>query len=396
MLFSMVLFQWNSGRNFAMEKINQVSGRRKMKKILFLASLLFFSGVLFGNPVPLPHAMISEFQFDPISKWRLEIGFGSLMIGSEYVYLHDDYDSICLVTSYGMARIKLGSSEDSMSLLVITPDSLSTPLSINGSGDCIKVYSYLSKVAFGGMLLTDTLSFGNYMGSVCDSIPTGYSICRFYFYYNAENTATVFCLSKKPTIGTPNDTSGCCATMTGVMFDKNNKKIINWNFTLDYPITFFADSTFSTSILARKCNFSGVFQTMSTGGWSWQMTDTVAVDAYPDSVIKRDIHFTDLVGIKEKPAPPNPDLYIINYPNPFNPGTNFYVRIPDDSRRKSGRIEVYNSIGQRVFVVPLSGVSTYKWDGVDTSGKAVASGVYYYRLVFDNAIYKTGSMILLK
>jgi hypothetical protein len=30
------------------------------------------------------------------------------------------------------------------------------------------------------------------------------------------------------------------------------------------------------------------------------------------------------------------------------------------------------------------------------SGNAVASGFYYYRLVFGNTVYRNGSMILLK
>ncbi|MGO9481436.1 MAG: gliding motility-associated C-terminal domain-containing protein [Candidatus Kryptoniota bacterium] len=244
--------------------------------------------------------------------------------------------------------------------------------------------------------MTDALLFGNYPGSACDSIPTGYSICRFSFDYDVENSDFVFCLSKNPTIGAPNYTSGCCATMSGIMFDKNDNKITNGTFTLDYPITFNEDGTYSTRILAQKCILSNLFQGDGMGGWSVLTTDTLGIDAYPDSVIKRDIHFTTLMDVKQNPVPSNPDLYIINYPNPFNPGTNFFIKMPDNLKREHGRIDIYNSIGQKVYVVPVSNNSSYKWDGVDMSGRAVASGVYYYLLLFKNAVYKTGSMILLK
>ncbi|HUI31474.1 MAG TPA: gliding motility-associated C-terminal domain-containing protein [Candidatus Acidoferrales bacterium] len=359
-----------------------------MKKVLILGSILFVSNSLLGNPLPDPHATILEFRFDPANKWELEIG--TPVLYANY------YDSICISTSGGIARVKIDSTGYAASVLVITPDSLLSPLSINDTGDCITVYSYISNKSFGEISMKDTLSFGNYPGSTLDSIPTGYSICRFHFYFNPDNSYDIFCLRKNSTIGASYDTSGCCATMTGNMYDKNNKKITGGAFTLDYPVTFNAESSYSTRVLARKCAISGMFQGTSATGWYWWWTDTVSIDAYPDSLIRRDLHFTDLVGIKERPAPSNHDLYVINYPNPFNPATNFYVRIPDQLKRKEGRIDIYNSIGQKVFVVPLSNASTYEWNGVDMSGKAVASGVYYYRLVFDYAVSKTGSMILLK
>ncbi|MGO9481437.1 MAG: hypothetical protein ACLP05_06630 [Candidatus Kryptoniota bacterium] len=97
-----------------------------MKKFLFLASLLLLSSSAFGNPVAPPHAIISEFKFDAVNKWELEIGIGSSMVGLPYI--HGDYDSICITTSAGSARISLDFVKDSTSLLVITPDSLSNPL----------------------------------------------------------------------------------------------------------------------------------------------------------------------------------------------------------------------------------------------------------------------------
>jgi hypothetical protein len=351
-----------------------------MKKILFLASLLLVTDSLFANPVVAPQALISEFMFATNNKWELEISFA----GTTDTYIHSEYDSICVVTSAGIARIKLDFIEDGTSLLVITPDSLIAPLSVNSTGDCIKLYTYGSVYTH---LLVDSVSFGNYLGSMCDSIPTGYSICK---------VGGFFCLNKNPTIGTPNDTTGCCAALTGFIFNQNSKKVGGINFTLNYPLTFNPDSTYSTRILAQKCILSTIVEVVGPSSMYWLRTNPVDIDAYPDSIVKDDIYLVDPVGIRETPVPPNPDLYIINYPNPFNPGTNFYVRIPESLKHKEGQIEIYNSIGQKIFVVPISSGSSYKWNGAGMSGKVVSSGVYYYRLVFGNAVYKTGSMILLK
>jgi hypothetical protein len=357
-----------------------------MKKILFSTALLFLAHSLFANPLPPPRAIISEFRFDTIDKWQLEISFDS--------YQRSYYDSIFIKTSAGTAKIRLNFIPEWTSLLVITPDSLSIPITVDSNGDCIRLYSYLSNPHMAGQPLADSMSFGNYPGSACDSIPTGYSICRFGMS-EPETFYPVFCLSRTPTMGVMNDTSGCCATMTGIMFDKNNKKVGKGNFSCDYQITFGADSTYSTRILARRCAFSSLIG-ITEAGYRWISIDPININAYPNSVIKTDIHSVNFVGVKERPVPSNPDLYIINFPNPFNPGTNFYIRIPNNLKRKEGRIDIYNSIGQRVFVVRLSNTSSYRWDGADMSGKAVASGVYYYRLVFDNTVYKNGSMILLK
>lgn len=385
----MFLSEANISKNFQKEfpqmKDQPNLREAKMKKILFLASILLLSGSVFGNPVPGPHAIIIAFKFDTVSKWELEMVF-------ELPFLRSNYDSISISTSAGSARVRLDFVKDSTTSLVITPDSLSIPLPVNSGGDCIILTSYMSKY---GMSLMDVAVFGNYPGAMCDSIPEGYSIRRFSYYYSAEYNGYFFCLSKNPTIGASYDTSGCCATITGTMFDKNYKKVISGNFMLDFPVTFNSDSTYSLRIYAMRYGLYALREEIA-GGWEWVGIDSLSIDAFPDSIIRKDVHFINLVGIKQNPLPSNPDLYIINYPDPFNPGTNFYVRIPTSLERKVGRIDIYNSIGQKVFVVPISNSSSYKWNGVDMSGKAVASGVYYYRLVFDNAVYKNGSMILLK
>ena len=365
-----------------------------MGKKLFWVLLLIMSNRLLGNPVEPPHAEILAFKFDPVNKWELEIGLGYL---NPYLpSLRSYYDSICIVTSSGRGRVRLENVQDSTSILVITPDSLTVPVSVNSTGDQIVLYSYLSDSShLGGITLSDEMSFGNSPWSDCDSPPYGYSIRRFSYYFNSEDNGVYFCLSEDTTMGIPYDTSGCCATLTGYMFDKNGKKFTSGNFKLDFPVTFNADSTYLLRIYAMRYNLYALRE-LSDGYWPTAAIDSLNFDAHPDSVIRKDIHFINLTGIRPNSPPSNPDLYIINFPNPSNPGTNFFVRIPDNLRHDAGEIDIYNSIGQRVFVIPLSNASYYKWDGIDTDGRMAASGVYLYRLVLGKSIYKTGSMVLLK
>ena len=84
-----------------------------------------------------------------------------------------------------------------------------------------------------------------------------------------------------------------------------------------------------------------------------------------------------------------------NYPNPFNPSTIIPYRLPVSTRV---RLEVLNILGQRLATLVdaerPAGFHMATWDGTDASGRAVAAGVYLYRLVGDG-VHLTRSMVLL-
>ncbi|MHB8080127.1 MAG: FlgD immunoglobulin-like domain containing protein [Candidatus Krumholzibacteriia bacterium] len=70
-----------------------------------------------------------------------------------------------------------------------------------------------------------------------------------------------------------------------------------------------------------------------------------------------------------------------NYPNPFNPGTRIAFTLP-----RAGRVElkVYNVRGELVATLldeaRAAGPHAVAWDGRDSAGRAVSSGVYFYSL----------------
>lgn len=70
-----------------------------------------------------------------------------------------------------------------------------------------------------------------------------------------------------------------------------------------------------------------------------------------------------------------------NYPNPFNPSTLISFTVP---RRTLVTLAVFDVTGRHVTTLinemHSGGRSTVTWDGRDAAGRAVASGVYYYRL----------------
>jgi hypothetical protein len=70
-----------------------------------------------------------------------------------------------------------------------------------------------------------------------------------------------------------------------------------------------------------------------------------------------------------------------NYPNPFNPTTTIRFTLPHNGFTT---VKVFNLLGQEVATLvdgPLkAGAHAVAWDGSDTKGGFVSSGVYFYKL----------------
>jgi hypothetical protein len=90
-----------------------------------------------------------------------------------------------------------------------------------------------------------------------------------------------------------------------------------------------------------------------------------------------------------------------NYPNPFNPETWIAYQLAEASNVV---IKIYDAKGQVVRTLSLgkkpAGVYVDKefaayWDGKTDTGESVPSGLYFYSLITDEAVY-TKRMVILK
>ncbi len=99
-----------------------------------------------------------------------------------------------------------------------------------------------------------------------------------------------------------------------------------------------------------------------------------------------------------------PESYSLsqNYPNPFNAATVIRYSIPDrdrEARPHRTTLRVYNILGQEVRTLvdkrQVPGCYSVSWDGRDSKGEKVSSGIYIYRL--DARGYSSSKkMVLLK
>jgi hypothetical protein len=106
--------------------------------------------------------------------------------------------------------------------------------------------------------------------------------------------------------------------------------------------------------------------------------------SFPDSNFDATIR-TPWFASAEWPEPsaslPTEYTLFQNYPNPFNPDTYIQYQIP-----QAGWVEltIYNILGQTVYTLVdghrEAGKYTARWFGTDSQGKALSSGIYFYRL----------------
>jgi len=85
-----------------------------------------------------------------------------------------------------------------------------------------------------------------------------------------------------------------------------------------------------------------------------------------------------------------------NFPNPFNPSTNISFSIPEDG---NVNLSVFNLNGHRIKELINrninAGIHTIRWDGLNSDGKPVSSGVYLC-IIKNDSFSSMKKMVLMK
>ena len=130
----------------------------------------------------------------------------------------------------------------------------------------------------------------------------------------------------------------------------------------------------------------GDVEDITYGADELYVTTANGTDAYAlDEVAGIDFVLgTTTVGVDGPGRPPvsvDPSHLFQNYPNPFSPYTQIGFDLPSAGRAE---IRIYDAKGRLVRTLVdekrPAGFNSVRWDGRDESGKAMASGVYFYTL----------------
>lgn len=134
---------------------------------------------------------------------------------------------------------------------------------------------------------------------------------------------------------------------------------------------------------------------LSSGSYNCMITNDNVKDL---TIYSRLVNITigEMTGVAENVEVPKVFELHQNYPNPFNPSTRISYDIPKESRVL---LKIYSADGREVATlvdeIQQPGKRTVLWNGRNSRGSQVSSGMYFYKLQAGGEI-KTRKMILLK
>jgi len=109
-----------------------------------------------------------------------------------------------------------------------------------------------------------------------------------------------------------------------------------------------------------------------------------------------ELDWNQFLSVNELPNIKN-DIFLTNYPNPFNPSTTISFTTPEESNVE---LSVYNIRGQKIRTLlnnqTTAGEHSIVWNGDDASGKKVGSGLYLYKLKINDKTEIVKKCMLLK
>lgn len=150
-------------------------------------------------------------------------------------------------------------------------------------------------------------------------------------------------------------------------------------FDITDPLNFTVTAEYDTEPGSSSEGFTGAF-----GIYTGLPSGLVLVSDWHNGLFV--FTFSDSsTAVEPEPEIPVESFALLpNYPNPFNPNTTVPFEIPENS---FVNITIYNILGQPVQELTnrfySAGRHSLEWDGTNSSGLQMGSGVYFYRMVVD-------------
>jgi len=366
-----------------------------MKKVVILIIAVFGISFAKANPIVYAPILITEMYIDSNNKWTIELYIN--------YYGINNLDSFKLCTSSGEALFKSGITVSQYEVILITEDSMQSPLSINRYGDNI----YLKLSDYGSWNQTSyTIQYGNITTTQPYqdvSFPRlGQSIEMVS--YTLNETTYLYFKSSIPSLGTyPSDNAiNSPGSLSGHVYDLNNNPIKFQSILLfaspcwDGPSLCINTDTsgyYSSSLVSRYYNVTVEYN--SSGGI---ITDTtIAIE--PDSATVCDFHLNITNGINEYNLSKN-NITISNYPNPFNDNTTIEIKSPNDIVLSNAIIKIFNNLGEIVRILPVGDYNnakkSYTVSVLNNKNQSLEAGIYFYTLEANGKKVSSNKMTIIK
>jgi len=228
------------------------------------------------------------------------------------------------------------------------------------------------------------------------------------YYYSSDiqfvNHNTGFIATNPSLVESSNSSTGTILKTTNGGLNWQPKQI-GGGSVLDIN---FVNERIGFALIGYQLNGGDIYKT-TDGGENWVRSiasnnDYLTTICFPDSLTGYIVGFSGIimkttnggispVGIEPVSIEiPNSFSLLQNYPNPFNPVTHLEFGI---SKLGFVSLKVYDMLGKEVRTL----VNENKFVGryvVEFDGSNLSSGIYFYRLNFDETKFETKKMLLLK
>jgi hypothetical protein len=217
------------------------------------------------------------------------------------------------------------------------------------------------------------------------TVAAGMKYSTFYVAGYAANSAAVY--SSAPDSGYSVDNLRPITPQGLIASRVSNGAKLVWNAPTDPDIDYYVvyrsmtpnfDPLGVTPIADKVKGTEYVDQSVSTGN-----TYFYAIQAVDLSGLKSDYSAQTSVqtGVVEQGGIPTEFALGQNYPNPFNPSTDIRFALPNEEQV---RITIYSVSGIELKTLVNARMSagnySVRWDGTNSTGEHVSSGVYLYRI----------------
>jgi len=179
------------------------------------------------------------------------------------------------------------------------------------------------------------------------------------------------------------------STYTRTSSEFPSENLSGWKGQKDLAVAFKTISGGGADILAYNVLYDNFVMTSFAAEYGtyfdiWVGGKTALIVTLPGYLIAWDPYADAATDIEDEISISNiPENYSLsqNYPNPFNPSTVISYSIP---KRSDVTISILNLLGRNLKTIvnknQPAGKHEINWDGTDQSGRAVASGVYFYQI----------------
>jgi murein tripeptide amidase MpaA len=176
-----------------------------------------------------------------------------------------------------------------------------------------------------------------------------------------------------------------------VEFTNEADEDINYELSVSPQVDWLSIETISGQIEPAE-TVEAYFNFDTTGLEDGQYTTTIVVNDEFDNEMEIPVTLEAVCTSNDENLPEVVSL-AQNYPNPFNPQTSIKYSL---GKNETGTLAIYNLKGRLVKTYDLKqGNDEIVWEGQDSHGNAVSSGIYFYKLETDTDSYMK-KMILMK